>query len=173
MLSAQSSMHSGSFQAPIYRWVKSPPPQLTTHFFGSWCYAAYGSGAGAGAFSYAGQNNDDALALRRHIQEDFFAYVHGHAPRFFLDQFSGLLSSKVRNAAGAATAIIDHLFSTLPRLIVLFVVSTALVARQAPQFLWLFGRFAVVFTLVAANLPRVRQGQFQGVYGPPVSTPKS
>ncbi len=92
------------------------------------------------------------LALRTHIQDDLFMYVHGHAPQFFLDQLSGALSSKVRNAAGAATAVIDYVFSTAPRLAVLFVVSAVLVSREAPQFLALFGAFAVVFTLVAAAL---------------------
>ena len=69
------------------------------------------------------------LKLRATIQDELFTYVHGHAPRFFLDQMSGALSSKVRNAAGAATAVIDYLFSTVPRLVVLFVVSTILVSR--------------------------------------------
>ncbi len=92
------------------------------------------------------------LRLRAHIQDDLFMYVHGHAPRFFLDHMSGALSAKVRNAAGAATTVIDYIFSTLPRLTVLFIVSAILVSRQAPQFLALFGAFAVVFTLVAAWL---------------------
>ena len=92
------------------------------------------------------------LALRTHIQDELFAYVHGHAPRFFLDQMSGALSSKVRSAAQAATGVIDYIFSALPRLVVLFALSAALVARQAPQFLALFGAFAVVFTIVAAAL---------------------
>ena len=92
------------------------------------------------------------LALRTHIQDELFVYVHGHAPRFFLDQMSGALSSKVRNAAGAATAVIDYIFSTLPRLIILFAVSAILVSQQAPQFLALFGAFAVVFTIIAAVL---------------------
>ncbi len=92
------------------------------------------------------------LAVRSHIQDDLFTYVHGHAPRFFLDQFSGALSSKVRNAAGAATSVVDYLFSTMPRLIILFAASTVLVAHQAPQFLLLFGAFAAVFTIVAATL---------------------
>lgn len=92
------------------------------------------------------------LALRTHIQDDLFIYVHGHAPRFFLDQMSGALSSKVRTAAQAATGVIDYVFSALPRLVVLFALSSALVARQAPQFLALFGAFALVFTVVAAAL---------------------
>ncbi|MBY0509617.1 MAG: ABC transporter ATP-binding protein/permease [Rhodospirillaceae bacterium] len=89
------------------------------------------------------------LAFRTHIQDELFAYMHGHSPGFFLDNMSGALSSKVRNAAGAATAVTDYIFSTLPRLTVLFVVSAILVAQQAPQFLLLFGAFAAVFTLVA------------------------
>ena len=92
------------------------------------------------------------LSLRTHIQDELFVYMHGHAPGFFLDQMSGALTAKVRNAAGAATTVIDYIFSTLPRLIVLFIVSAILVARQAPQFLALFGAFAVVFSLVAAWL---------------------
>ncbi len=92
------------------------------------------------------------LRLRRHIQDELFVYVHGHAPRFFLDQLSGALSSKVRNASTAATAIIDYLISTLPRLTVLFIVSAILVSRQAPQFLLLFAAFAVVFIVVAAGM---------------------
>ena len=92
------------------------------------------------------------LKLKTYIQDDLFNYVHGHAPRFFLDQMSGSLSAKVRNAAGAATAVIDYLFSTAPRLAILFSVSAVLVSRQAPQFLALFGAFAVVFTIVAATL---------------------
>ncbi len=92
------------------------------------------------------------LKLRNTIQDELFTYVHGHAPRFFLDQLSGALSAKVRNAAGAATAVIDYLFSTVPRLVILFIVSAILVAHQAPAFLLLFGAFAVVFTLVALLL---------------------
>ena len=92
------------------------------------------------------------LKLKTYIQDDLFTYVHGHAPRFFLDQMSGSLSAKVRNAAGAATAVIDYLFSTAPRLAILFSVSAVLVSRQAPQFLALFGAFAAVFTVVAATL---------------------
>jgi ATP-binding cassette, subfamily B, bacterial len=92
------------------------------------------------------------LALRTHIQAELFVYMHGHSPGFFLDQMSGALSSKVRNAAGAATTVIDYIFSTAPRLLVLFVVSAILVAQQAPQFLLLFAAFAVVFTAVAVAL---------------------
>lgn len=92
------------------------------------------------------------LSLRSRIQDELFVYVHGHAPSFFLDQLSGSLSSKVRQAAAAATGVIEYLFSTLPRLVVLFVVSAVLVARQAPQFLPLFGVFAVVFAVIAAWL---------------------
>jgi ATP-binding cassette subfamily B protein len=92
------------------------------------------------------------LTLKMHIQDELFTYVHGHAPRFFLDQLSGALTTKVRSAAQAATTLIDYLFSTLPRLAVLFVVSAILVGRQAPQFLALFGAFAVVFAVVAAML---------------------
>jgi len=92
------------------------------------------------------------LTLKMHIQDELFTYVHGHAPRFFLDQLSGALTTKVRSAAQAATTLIDYVFSTLPRLMVLFVVSALLVARQAPQFLALFAGFAVVFAAVAAVL---------------------
>ncbi len=92
------------------------------------------------------------LALKSCIQDDLFVYVHGHAPRFFLDQLSGALSSKVRSAASAATVVIEFVFSTAPRLAVLFVVSAVLVARQAPQFLPLFAAFALVFAIVAGGL---------------------
>jgi ATP-binding cassette subfamily B protein len=92
------------------------------------------------------------LRLRTHIQDELFMYVHGHSPRFFLDQMSGALTAKVRGAAAAATSLIDYLFSTLPRLAVLFVVSAILVSRQAPQFLALFAAFAAVFTIVAGLL---------------------
>ena len=92
------------------------------------------------------------LRLRAHIQDDLFMYVHGHAPRFFLDHMSGALSAKVRSAAGAATTVMEYIFSALPRLAILFVVSAVLISHQAPSFLLLFGAFALVFTIVAATL---------------------
>jgi ATP-binding cassette subfamily B protein len=92
------------------------------------------------------------LAMRSSIQDHLFLYAHGHAPRFFLDQFSGAVSTKVRSAASAASVVIDFFFSTAPRLVVLFILSALLVTREAPQFLLLFAGFAVVFAVVAGVL---------------------
>ena len=47
--------------------------------------------------------------LRFRMQDEMFGYLHGHAPRYFLDHASGGLVQKIRQAGNAAQVMIDYL----------------------------------------------------------------
>jgi len=89
------------------------------------------------------------MMLRMRIHDDLFAYLQGHAPRYFLDNMAGALATRVRTAASATTTLVDMLFSTLPRLGIMFVVAALLVAAQAAHLLPLFAVYVAVFVGVA------------------------
>jgi ATP-binding cassette subfamily B protein len=98
------------------------------------------------------------MALRVRMIDGLFGYLHGHAPRYFLDHASGALAQKVRNAAGSSGVIIDYLCTNIVRLGVMFAVTVALILNQAPDLLWTFGLFLVLFITVAAVMAQRLRG---------------
>src|SRR5262249_5344372 len=55
------------------------------------------------------------MSLRVRIHDELFGYLHGHAPRYFLDHASGALAQKVRQAAMSAGVIIDYVSVNIVR----------------------------------------------------------
>jgi ATP-binding cassette subfamily B protein len=88
--------------------------------------------------------------LRLRMQDEMFGYLHGHAPRYFMDHASGGLVQKIRQAGNAAHVIIDYLCSNIIRLGVMFTITITMIVNQAPDLLVPFGIFMVVFTAIAA-----------------------
>ncbi|MHB1204499.1 MAG: ABC transporter ATP-binding protein [Rhodospirillaceae bacterium] len=104
------------------------------------------------AHTYASFSNYTQVALRVRIHDEMFAYLLGHAPRYFLDQASGALAQKIRTTAGAAAAIVEYLCTNVVRLGVMFSITTFLILRQAPELLGIFAGYVVAFAVVAVVL---------------------
>jgi ATP-binding cassette, subfamily B, bacterial len=102
------------------------------------------------AHLYASYAQMRLTALRLRMQDEMFAYLHGHAPRFFLDNASGGLVQKIRQAGNAAHVIIDYLCSNIVRLGVMFAITITMIVNQAPDLLIPFGIFMIVFSGIAA-----------------------
>lgn len=106
------------------------------------------------AHAYASFTHYTQMAMRVRIHDELFAYLMGHAPRYFLDQASGALAQKVRTTAAATGAIVEYLCTNVVRLTVMFSLTTFLILRQAPDLLPIFAVFVVVFSVVSAVLSR-------------------
>ncbi len=106
------------------------------------------------AHAYATFTNYTQVAMRVRIHDALFAYLMGHAPRYFLDQASGALAQKIRTTATAAAAIVEYLCTNVVRLSVMFSITTFLILRQAPDLLPIFALFVVVFSAVSAILSK-------------------
>jgi ATP-binding cassette subfamily B protein len=102
--------------------------------------------------SYASFTSYTQIMTRARIHDEMFGYLLGHAPRYFLDQASGALASKIRVAAGSAVIVIDYVGPNIAKFGVLFAVTGVVIARNAPQLLGLAGVFLVGFSVLSAIL---------------------
>jgi ATP-binding cassette subfamily B protein len=92
------------------------------------------------------------LALRTALQDQLFAYLQQHSPRYFLEHGSGALAQKLRTTSTAAAMVIDYLCNNVIRLTVTFVVTIELIRRDAPLFVSAFIAFALIFCLASVGL---------------------
>ncbi len=88
--------------------------------------------------------------LRLRMQDEMFGYLHGHAPRYFMDHASGGLVQKIRQAGNAAHVIIDYLCANIVRLGVMLAITVVMIVNQAPDMLAPFLIFLVFFSAIAA-----------------------
>lgn len=102
------------------------------------------------AHLYASYSHMKLFDLRLRMQDEMFGYLHGHAPRYFLDHASGGLVQKIRQAGNAAHIIIDYLCANVIRLAVMLAITIAMIVTQAPDLLLAFLLFLAVFAVIAA-----------------------
>ncbi len=116
-----------------------------------WFAALCGTWMGTYVFThlYASYSQVRLTDLRLHMQDEMFAYLHGHAPRYFMDNASGGLVQKIRQAGNAAIVIIDYLCTNFVRLGVMLAITVVMILHQARDLLGPFCVFLVVFTGVA------------------------
>jgi ATP-binding cassette subfamily B protein len=112
---------------------------LCTTWFGTYVFAHL----------YASYSQMKMTDLRLHMQDEMFAYLHGHAPRYFMDNASGGLVQKIRQAGNAAMVIIDYLCTNIVRLGVMLTITFVMIVHQAPDLLAPFCIFLAVFTTIA------------------------
>ena len=89
------------------------------------------------------------LLMRLRVQDDLFAHLLDHAPRYFLDQASGSLVTRIRQAAVSSGAIVEYLWSNICRFAVMLGVTGYLIMKQVPQLAPVFGLFLAVLTAVS------------------------
>ncbi|MBX7199084.1 MAG: ABC transporter ATP-binding protein/permease [Rhodospirillaceae bacterium] len=121
-----------------------------------WFAALIGTWLGGylSAHAYATFTNYTQMAMRVRIHDALFAYLMGHAPRYFLDQASGALAQKIRTTAAAAAAMVEYLCTNVVRLSVMFSLTTFMILHQAPDLLPIFAVFVVAFAVVSTILSR-------------------
>lgn len=112
---------------------------LCTTWFGTYVFAHL----------YASYSQMRLTDLRLHMQDEMFAYLHGHAPRYFMDNASGGLVQKIRQAGNAAMIIIDYLCTNIVRLGVMLTITVVMILHQAPDLLVPFCIFLATFTVIA------------------------
>lgn len=138
LVQALTQVHAGSGADTVphvTRWFGA----LCTTWFGTYVFAHL----------YASYSQMKMTDLRLHMQDEMFAYLHGHAPRYFMDNASGGLVQKIRQAGNAAIVIIDYLCTNIVRLGVMLTITFVMIVHQAPDLLAPFCIFLVVFTAIA------------------------
>jgi len=108
--------------------------------------------------AYSTFTNYTQMTMRTRIHDEMFAYLQGHAPRYFLDQASGALAHKIRVGAQSSVTVIDYVGANLAKFAVLFIVTGVIISRNAPQLLWLSVIFLVGFTALAAIMAQRLRG---------------
>lgn len=108
--------------------------------------------------AYSTFTNYTQMTMRARIHDELFAYLLGHAPRYFLDQASGALAHKIRVAAQSSVTVIDYVGSNLAKFAVLFVVTGLIIARNAPDLIWLSMAFLIGFTALSAFMAQRLRG---------------
>ncbi len=121
-----------------------------------WFAALCGTWFSASAFAnaYGAVYWTTQTKLRMRIHEGLFAYLMGHAPRYFLDHISGALAHKIRVAASSATTFLDLFAAHAVRFVILFGVAGVMLARTAPEMLWPAALFVVVLLAILPMLAR-------------------
>ncbi len=92
------------------------------------------------------------MTMRVRIHDEIFAYLLRHAPRYFLDNSSGILAHKIRLAAGSCTTLIDYVVSNVPRFAVLLALTGYMMATNVPDVLPYFALFLTAFAVVSGWL---------------------
>jgi ATP-binding cassette subfamily B protein len=116
-----------------------------------WFAALCGTWLGGYFFAhlYASFSHMRLTDLRFRMQDEMFGYLHGHAPRYFLDHASGGLVQKIRQAGNAAQGMIDYLCGNGVRLSIMFAVTIVMIVNQAPELLAPFAAFLAVFAAIS------------------------
>lgn len=95
------------------------------------------------------------MTMRVRIHDEIFAYLLHHAPRYFLDNSSGILAHKIRLAAGSCTTLIDYIVSNVPRFAVLLALTGYMMAINVPDMLPFFAAFLALFAVVSGWLAQI------------------
>ncbi|HYE52118.1 MAG TPA: ABC transporter ATP-binding protein [Azospirillaceae bacterium] len=73
-------------------------------------------------------------SIRALMQKRMFAWMMGHSPRYFQDNFAGKLGQKVKQGANAILSVIEIICFDTVRILVLLTVATALLWTASPTF---------------------------------------
>ncbi|MEQ1753961.1 MAG: ABC transporter ATP-binding protein [Micropepsaceae bacterium] len=92
--------------------------------------------------------------IRGLAQKYLFAYLMGHSPRYFQENFAGKLGQKIKQAGQATVSLLNILAFECVRIVVLMSVGGVLLAMQSTLYaVALFG-WAVIYLAVVTRLAR-------------------
>jgi ATP-binding cassette, subfamily B, bacterial len=93
-------------------------------------------------------------SIRALAQKRMFAWLMGHSPRYFQDNFSGKLGQKIKQGANAILGIIEILMFDVIRVFVLLVVALALLWQVSPQLTAVLAAWMLVYVVTSGWLAR-------------------
>ena len=92
--------------------------------------------------------------MRALAQKYLFAYLMGHSPRYFQENFAGKLGQKIKQAGQATVSLLSILAFECVRLVVLLSVGGVLLAQQNGFYTTLLFGWAAVYLAVVTWLAR-------------------
>ncbi len=93
-------------------------------------------------------------SIRALAQKRMFAWLLGHSPRYFQDNFAGKLGQKIKQGANAVLGVIEILMWDVIRVVVLLAVALALLWTAAPVFSAVLAVWMLVYVAVSGWLAR-------------------
>ncbi|QJE72570.1 ABC transporter ATP-binding protein [Aerophototrophica crusticola] len=93
-------------------------------------------------------------SIRALAQKRMFAWLMGHSPTYFQDNFAGKLGQKIKQGANAILGIIEILMFDVIRVLVLLLVSLGLLWTASPFFSAILGVWMLAYVGVSAWLAR-------------------
>lgn len=107
--------------------------------------------------------------MRGLAQKYLFAYLLGHSPRYFQENFAGKLGQKIKQAGQATVSLLNILAFESVRIIVLMSVGGILLALQSPVYALALFAWAIVYLAVVTRLAQ-RCVQLSKAFSDEVST---
>ena len=93
--------------------------------------------------------------LRAVIQKRLFAYLMGHAPRFFQENFAGKLGQKIKAGGHAAVVILNLICLETVRILVVLVVACGLLFALNPLYAGILLGWSLAFLAIMAAISRI------------------
>ncbi len=92
--------------------------------------------------------------MRALAQKYLFAYLLGHSPRYFQENFAGKLGQKIKQAGQATVSLLNILAFESVRILVLLIVGGGLLASQHAFYAGVLFAWAVIYLAVVSRLAR-------------------
>jgi ATP-binding cassette subfamily B protein len=92
--------------------------------------------------------------MRALAQKYLFAYLMGHSPRYFQENFAGKLGQKIKQAGQASVSLLSILAFDCVRMVVLLVIGGIMLALQSPFYAALLYGWTAVYLVVVTWLAR-------------------
>lgn len=93
-------------------------------------------------------------SIRALAQKRMFAWLMGHSPRYFQDNFAGKLGQKIKQGANAILGVIEILMFDVIRVLVLLIVALGLLWTASPLFSAVLFAWMLVYVGVSGWLAR-------------------
>lgn len=111
----------------------------------------------AGGFAYRGYEAIDVETsprMRGLAQKYLFAYMLGHSPRYFQDNFAGKLGQKIKQAGQATIGILQIVCFDMVRVTGSVLLGGALMASQHPSYAVILGAWTVLYLGIVLALAK-------------------
>src|SRR5215813_10283675 len=92
--------------------------------------------------------------MRALAQKYMFAYLMGHSPRYFQENFAGKLGQKVKQAGQATVSILNILAFEMVRVALLMLVGGVLMFATSMEYALVLAAWAVIYLAIVVSLAK-------------------
>ncbi len=92
--------------------------------------------------------------MRGLAQKYLFAWLMGHSPRYFQENFAGKLGQKIKQAGQAAIALLNIILFEMNRILVLMVAGAVMLALESPVYAAALLIWTIVYLVIVQRLAR-------------------